>query len=185
MIPVAECFTPVTRLMLVQRHPPGRNCCLCDDRPRSSPASLDTMDHIGSLRARITCCLRQPADLARTAACTWCLGTLVVIRDLDITLNVAGVPLKVTIGRAGKVGPENLDGLSHRAGTRLYFLKQAETCRQAEDRPATAGTVNGSTGPPSAIAPSRSLHWCSEPGEWGFRRQCNRRRLGSKSCMAS
>ena len=76
---------------------------------------------------------------------TWTLpvvapaGTVVVITELETTVNVAAVPLKGDAGRAGQIGSQNLDGSSHIAGGGLCFHKRAKPYRQAEKRPMVVG----------------------------------------------
>jgi hypothetical protein len=71
------------------------------------------------------------------------VGTAVVISELETTVNVAALPLKVTPGRACQVGPQNLDSASGGPGGSLCFHKWAKTNRKAEDCAGVVGPAAG------------------------------------------
>ena len=61
-------------------------------------------------------------------------GTLVVISELETTVNAASVPLKVTRVASVRSVPRIVTGRSHLAGSGQCFHEWAETNGQAEDR---------------------------------------------------
>ena len=70
-------------------------------------------------------------------------GTVVVIKELETTLKAAAcLPLKRNLGRAGQIGPKDLDALSHFARRSLCLHERAQTHREPENGPTASGWVN-------------------------------------------
>jgi len=62
------------------------------------------------------------------------LGIVVVISEIETTVNVAVGAVKGDAGRARQIGSQNSYGRPHYAGSRCASTNRAQTYRQAEDR---------------------------------------------------
>src|ERR1700734_245701 len=67
---------------------------------------------------------------------------VVVIKVFDTTVNVDGVPLKVTLVAPVRICSQNSDALAHCGASGHCFHELAKTGREAEDRAVAVGAAN-------------------------------------------
>ena len=105
-------------------------------------------------------------------------GTVVVISELDTTVKIAALPLKVTLVDPVRLLPRMLTSRSHLRGGRLGFHKWPQTYRQAEDR------ANPCRWSHHRLLSRTRFHLWLEPAPLpGIGHPCNH--FVSKSCKAS